>query len=150
MKITDALRGEHALLYSQFARIEEAASREEDAGRVRGWVGLLQAAIVSHAQLEETLLFEQLEPRFGGGGPLEAMHEDHNQIEEALRVAAETEDVAEARQQLERAVGTARDHFAREEQMLFGMAERSLSDETLERLGQEWAEKRNVHLPMGR
>ena len=49
-----------------------------------------------------------------------------------------------ALRQLRYATQIARDHFAKEEQILFGMAQQMLSASELERLGAVWAEARCV------
>ncbi len=65
MKITDALLGEHGAFYAQFDRLEETLPHTTLAGEVREQAALLAAALVSHAQLEDTLLFERM--RAAGG-----------------------------------------------------------------------------------
>ena len=53
-------------------------------------------------------------------------------------------DLAEAQQRLLHVVEIARQHFAKEEQILFNLAPESLGDEMLGDLGAEWAKRRGV------
>jgi len=70
------------------------------------------------------------------------MREEHLDIEASLARALETGDVDEARDLLLHVIDVARPHFAKEEDVLFPLAERALAEETLLRLGERWAERR--------
>lgn len=146
MKITDALRGEHAVFYAQFDRIETAV---DDAGEaeIRAMAELLAAALVTHAAIEDDLLFRAMEraPE-QARGPLAAMREEHEDIEGMLTAAAGAPGAERAAALVRDAVALAREHFAREELMLFPAAEDALGDAVLEELGGEWGARRRVAL----
>ena len=144
MKITDALLGEHGVFYAQFDRLEEVLAGEPDLEAVRGLAGLLASALAPHAALENELLFDPAAAREGGeGGPMEAMHQEHDEIEALLEGVLEAADAEEARRGLREVVDRARAHFRREEEMAFETAERLLGPEELERRGGEWAARRD-------
>jgi iron-sulfur cluster repair protein YtfE (RIC family) len=143
MKITDALYGEHGTLYALFAHCERSASAWELAdlllaGRV------LDSVLLSHAELENGLLFDALDARMPGDGPVTAMRAEHDEIDGYLAALREAEDEATARHLLVTAVSTAREHFAKEEQILFPLAEELLGAEILLGLGREWSLRRGV------
>jgi hemerythrin-like domain-containing protein len=146
MKIIEALLGEHGAFYAQFAHLEQAIPAAEDAAQIREQAALLAAALGSHANLENELLFAALDPHLGPMGPLAVMRMEHDEIESALTGAQEAENVEEARTLLTRVIRVAREHFAKEERVLFPMALQVLDAETLDRLGEQWASRRGVTL----
>ncbi|HZD57759.1 MAG TPA: hemerythrin domain-containing protein [Anaerolineales bacterium] len=144
MKITEALLGEHGVLYAQFDHLEQAVPRADSLAWLKAQGALLKAAVETHAQIEEELLFKTLEPHLGGGGPLAVMRMEHSEIEGGLSTLPDAEDVETAGHLLLRVVQVARQHFAKEEQVLFPMAEQVLGPERLADLGEQWAEWRKV------
>jgi hemerythrin-like domain-containing protein len=144
VKITDALLGEHGALYAQFDRLEEELPHTTSAAEVREQAALLGAALVSHAKLEDELVFSRMLAAGGDAGLLSAMGEEHEQIADRLGRAQGTNDVELARTELLEAVSMARDHFAKEERLAFPLAESLLGDEALTALGASWAAHRAV------
>jgi len=149
MKITDALLGEHGAFYAQFDRLEETLPHTTSAGEIREQAALLAAALVSHARLEDTLLFERMRTAGADEGLLGTMEGEHTEIAGLLARAQRSQEAAEAREELLEAVTRARDHFAREEQIAFPLAERLLGAAGLTVLGARWSASREVHLDDG-
>lgn len=146
MKITDALLGEHGAFYAQFDRLEEQLPSCRDVAEVREQAALLDAALVSHARIEDELLFPQMAAAHLDQGLLDAMADEHQQIADRLARAQGTADLALARQELLEAVAIARDHFAKEERLTFPMATNSLGEPALLAMGAQWAGRRDVYL----
>ena len=145
MKITDALLGEHAVFYAQFDYLEEfVPSASELLAKSLG--AMLAAALAGHASLEEELLFRTLEPHIGSMGPLAVMRMEHNEIEGSLDYLPITQDADQARELLLHVITVARDHFAKEERVLYPIAHQTLSAETLTDLGSQWAARRVIFL----
>ncbi|MDR7434508.1 MAG: hemerythrin domain-containing protein [Armatimonadota bacterium] len=144
MKITDALLGEHGVFYAQFTHLEQVLPHTETVGEVHAQAALLAAALATHARLEEDVLFPSLDPHLGPMGPLAVMRAEHNEIEGTLSRIPNVDDLVEARGLLVHALQVARQHFAKEEQVLFPMAGQILGEETLTQLGAQWAERRSV------
>jgi len=149
MKITDALLGEHGAFYAQFDRLEDTLPHTTSAGEVREQAALLAAALISHAQLEDTLLFERMRAAGGDEGLLSTMESEHTDIARLLRRAQGSQDVSAARDDLLEAVALAREHFAREEQVAFPMAERIVGAAGLTALGARWSARREVFVSDG-
>lgn len=145
MKVPDALLGEHGVFYAQFDYLEQNIPHAHDVTLVKSQGAMLTAALATHAHMEDELLFVALEahldPQFG---PLAVMRAEHNEIEGSLMRLQEVQDLAEAKNLLLHAVRTARAHFAKEEQVLFVMAQQMLDVHTLEQLGRKWAAARKV------
>lgn len=144
IKITDALLGEHGVFYRLFDHCEAGLS---------GW-GLEQvqaagaqvaSALASHAQVEDELLFTSLEEHLpADAGPLVVMRMEHQEIEGGLEKLPSVTDPEAARALLARILHTARDHFAKEEQVLFPLAGERLGEARLQELGRHWAARRGV------
>ncbi|HET9982322.1 MAG TPA: hemerythrin domain-containing protein [Longimicrobiales bacterium] len=146
MRITHAFLGEHGVFYAQLAELERAA-RDEDLAGLQRRAALLASALASHARLEDELLFDFLEAGPGAEHPiLRMMREEHDEIETALRAVQQVRDAARARELLLEMIRTARDHFEKEERVVFPLAEDALSEAEQHRLGERWAGARGVRL----
>lgn len=145
MRITDALLGEHAVFYAQFAHLESEAEGNTLAS-LKEKVALLTAALASHAGLEDELLFDSLDDADAETGVFAVMREQHRAIETGLLEIQRMTDPARARTLLDDVLQLTRDHFASEEQVAFPLAEASLGEAGLERAGAEWARRRGVLL----
>lgn len=146
MKITTAFLGEHAVFYAQFTFLEENFEALTERALLAAQAALLEAALASHANLEEALLFQELEPLIGSGGPLAMMRMEHDQIGENLASIPRLETFEQVRQVLFQTIQIARNHFAKEEQILYLLAERSLGEDRLVALGKKWGAERGVDL----
>lgn len=144
MKIIEASVGEHGVFYVQFNYLEQVVPVAETLAQVQSLAGLLTAALATHARLENQLLFAALDPYLGQGGPLAVMRMEHDQIESTLAQVQEAENLVEAQRLVLNAVQVARDHFVKEEQILFPIAQQVLAGEVLAQLGQQWAEQRGT------
>lgn len=144
MRITEALLGEHAVFYAQFDHLEQTVPTAPTLGRIQGQATLLAAALASHAGLEEELLFSNLEPHLGPAGPLAVMRIEHDQIETLLNQVPEARDIGQAQRLLLQVVQVARNHFAKEEQILFPLAEQVLGGSKLAELATQWAGRRGL------
>ncbi len=144
MKITDAFLGEHGVLYALFNHLEQTVPIAESLSLVKSQGAMLAAALASHAQLEEELLFSTLEPIIGSTGPLAVMRMEHEQVEQAVESLPAVQELEEAQTLILQLITVARNHFAKEEQILFPLAAQSLSAETLTELGERWAAARAV------
>ena len=162
MKITDALLGEHGVFYAQFQLMAKSIDGA-DLEVIKTLGAMLASALAPHAQIENDILFPAIEQIMGEGGPTHVMRIEHEQIEGklqeleelkgtheeiegALRRLPETQSADEARRLVRDVIQAAREHFAKEEHILFPMAAQMLDERTLARLGDDWAERRNVAL----
>jgi hemerythrin-like domain-containing protein len=146
MNITDALLGEHAVFYALFTHLEQSVPTADKPALVKSQGAMLAAGLASHANLEEELLFKTLEKQIGSGGPLAVMRMEHEEIEQSLERLPGVEELDQARELLLHVVATAREHFAKEEKILFPLASQTLSHDTLSSLGDQWAAHRAIVL----
>ncbi|MBI6546344.1 MAG: hemerythrin domain-containing protein [Cyanobacteria bacterium NC_groundwater_1444_Ag_S-0.65um_54_12] len=144
MKITEAFLGEHGVIYALLNHLEQEIPNAESSGEVQSQAALLIPALASHAQLEDLLLFPALESKIGPAGPLTVMRFEHNDIDETLGRLLEVRELNRAQALIRHLLLVAREHFAKEEKVLFPMAEQVLGEMELQSLGKQWAEKRQV------
>lgn len=148
MNILQALLGEHGAFYAQFTHLEQHLAEIQDLDTIHELGKMLAAALATHAGLENELLFTRIESQMGPIGPLMVMRMEHDQIESLLEELPRLDQVAAARQTLTQAIAIARQHFAKEEQVLFPMAAQNLPTADLEQLGAAWGERRKVTLAL--
>ena len=144
MKLTDALLGEHAVIYELFDYVRETAAKSDDLQDVRGAVFVLERLLLSHAQVEESLLFPHLEPHLGQTGPLAVMRAEHQEIDDLLAAAKQENTIGALKSVIGQLLELAYGHFQKEERALFAMAQQFLDEATLNELGEEWAARRKV------
>lgn len=149
MKITDALLGEHAVLYDLFGHLRNTAVSSGDIAEIHGAVAVVDRLLLSHARVEEGLLFPRLDTHLGQMGPLAVMRSEHHGIEDLLEAARRETDIASLKTLVGRLLELAYGHFQKEEMVLFGMARQVLGDEVLSELGDEWAAARKVNVNGG-
>ena len=113
---------------------------------MREQAALLAAALVTHAKLEDELLFARMRSAGADAGLLDTMEEEHTEIAGMLTRAQGTSEIVVARRELLDAVALARQHFAREERLAFPLAESALGAGALTTLGAAWSERRDVFL----
>lgn len=146
MDILQALLGEHGIFYAQFAFLEAEVTDIEEVATLHQLSAMLGAALSTHAALENELLFARLEERVGTIPPIVVMRMEHDQIEHNLNLLPQTRERKEVRTLLLETIALAREHFAKEEQVLFPMAANLLPLEDREALGRAWAIRRQVTL----
>ncbi len=150
MRITDALREEHRVFNVRFDELDQLVSRRPDLAQLRPKASLLAKGLLSHAGIENDILFPLLERFLGGTGPLAMMKAQHEEIEGGLlgilvwrEDEAEVQDPEHARAAVKGILQLARQHLAMEERM-FWMAEKILGEGQLNELGQQFAERRRA------
>lgn len=144
MKITDAFLGEHAVFYAQFSECEDLIGRA-DLASLKDASAVISSALVSHARLEDALIFGPLAARMGEQHSIFMLMEEEHQAIAALLGQISTARTAErAGELLREMIHAARHHFSKEEQVAFPLAEQLLGVDELRRAGHEWAEARSV------
>jgi hemerythrin-like domain-containing protein len=144
MKITQVLMAEHAVFHNLFDHIEAAVPRLKTPGEVKLLATLVDKVLAPHSKTEDDLFIEPLEHCFEQIGQSETFHAEHRQIEETLAKVQKARTLGDAKRILLSAIAAARDHFDKEERIVFPMAERVLKAKTLSDLGREWLQKRDA------
>ena len=142
MKITDAFIAEHAVIHAQLDYIEHAIPAAKTLGEIKVMAGILEAALKPHAEAEDELLFNGLEPGLDQMGKLEKVQHEHDAICGGLSRVQSARSKKDAQRRLLNVVHLTRKEFDLEDRIIFRMAEELLREETLLKLGKAWARKR--------
>ncbi len=150
MKLTDALLGEHAVIYELFDYLRDTILQSDDIRDLHGAVAVVERLLGSHARIEEDLLFSRLEPHFSQmgeqEGPLAMMRDEHRGIDDLLEAAGRETDSAAVKATIGELLDLTLEHFQKEEVVLFPMARQILGEASLTELGDLWAASRKVTL----
>ena len=144
MKITDVLRAEHAVFHNLFDHIEAIAPQLKTLAEVKSLAVVVEKLHGPHSKIEDDLFIDPLESYFDQMGQKETFHAEHEHIETALARVPNIKTVKDAKKALLNAVAALRKHFDKEERIVFPLAERILKPKTLNELGEEWLQRRQV------
>jgi iron-sulfur cluster repair protein YtfE (RIC family) len=144
MKLTDGLLGEHALFHALLERFEGVVHEAHEVDELRAVSSVLGGAVITHAELEEKLLLGSLEAAGQAVGPVGVMRAEHTEIDDLLHGVATATSLDSAREGCLALLDLLREHFRKEEQVLFPMSEAVLGEEKLLALGESWASERFV------
>jgi hemerythrin-like domain-containing protein len=146
MKITEALLAEHVVFHSLFDHLEATLPRLRTLAEAKRLVELLEVMLEAHSKVEDALIIAPLEHCIEQLGQRDGMRQEHEEIDASLRRAMASRSLKEARQLLLAAVVYSRQHFDREERVIFPMAEKLLKGKSLTALGDTWAQQRKAVL----
>ena len=145
MKITEALLAEHQVFHNLFDYVERAVPRLKTLAEIKTLAALLESSLKAHSSTEDDLLLEPLEHCIEQLGQADTFHEEHEEIDRSLVQIQRVKQVAVARKLLLAAVLASRSHFEKEERIVFPLAEKKLSNQTLLNLGKAWARRREMN-----
>ena len=143
MKITQALHAEHMVFHSLFDHIEKRVPHLTNLDAVRNLAAILDGVLTEHGIIEEELLMAPLTEALGHIGQLENFHDEHEEIDETLRKLKSCRDLKIGKALLLTAVLRSREHFDKEERVIFPLIEKRLKVRTLTDLALRWAQKRS-------
>jgi hypothetical protein len=146
MKITKILVAEHVVFHNLFDHIEQTAARLKTLAEIKLLSATLEVLMQAHARTEDELLVEPLEHCLAQIGQSETFHEEHDEIDARLAEVQQARGAKQARELLLRAVLRSREHFDKEERIVFPLAERVMKARTLFSLGDEWLKRRDAVL----
>jgi hemerythrin-like domain-containing protein len=132
--IIGTLKTEHAVLVRLYEVVERQLSGVETVSEVHLLTRLVVGVLEQHAYMEEHLAFAALDHAMAERGPLNRLHQDHQEIDGALREAAAATDLEQARQLLKTGLKASRNHFRREEEMVFPLLEKMFTPQSLSHL----------------
>ncbi len=144
IKITEALLAEHVVFHSLFDTLEQMLPRMRSLNEVRALAELLESMLGAHSKVEDQLIIEPLDHCFEEFGQQETFHQEHEEIDAALALCLKCRDLRKARRLLMDVVVASRNHFDKEERLVFPMAEKALNAKTLVLLGDRWREERKA------
>ena len=146
MKITEILAAEHVVFHNLFDHLEETTPRLKSLAEIKSLSAALEVLMRAHAKTEDDLLVEPLEHCLAQIGQSETFHEEHDEIDGRLAEVQKARSTKQARALLLGVVLRSREHFDKEERIVFPLAERVLNAKTLSSLGDEWMKRRDAVL----
>ncbi len=146
MKITEILTAEHVVFHNLFDYIEQSLPRLRTLAELKVLAAALEALLQAHSRTEDELFIAPLEHCLEQIGQSETFHEEHEEIDANLLAVQKARNARIARKLLARAVIACRDHFDKEERIVFPLAERTLKTNTLQALGAAWLKRREAAL----
>jgi len=141
MKITEALVAEHTIFLGVFDQIERVLPSLTTPMEVMTMARIVEGLLEGHAKAETNLAYLALDHVQEHNGELKNMHQDHNEIDDRLRMVHTANTCARARRLLKVAIKASREHFRAEERSVFPLLEKVLQEETLTELGQSWMQR---------
>ena len=97
MKITDGLLGEHALFYQIFDSLEEVMDEAASPIEIQRAFDAIRLAILSHAALEDEVLFANVARSGAEAGIISVMRAEHREIDGLTNAVARAGTLEEAR-----------------------------------------------------
>ena len=146
MKITEILMAEHAVFHNLFDHIEAVVPRSKTLAEVKSLAAIMAKLTAPHSRTEDELFIEPLEHCFDQIGQKDTFHHEHELIEQTMEKVLKTKDLKTAKKLLLGAVAASRNHFDKEERIVFPLAERILKAKTLTELGAQWLKQRDKKL----
>jgi hemerythrin-like domain-containing protein len=147
MKITDVLYGEHGMFYPVFDYFNTAMQANLELGELKSMAKVFKEMITTHANMEEAILFTALETHIGQVGPLSVMRAEHGQIDDALEAILAVETIDDFKHHFGGLIDLLRNHFSKEEKVLFVIAQKVLDEPTQLELAERWSVYRGVSIP---
>ena len=144
MKLTDALLAEHVVFHSIFASITKEIPQFKTIEEFRTVAKMLLGTLEAHGRAEHDLLLPPIEPFLHEIGHLENFHQEDDAIVDNLKDTAEAQDLVEAKSHLNKALRLAVEHFDKEERLVFPLAEKHISQESLHTLGARWSQMKEL------
>ena len=146
MKITEILMAEHVVFHNLFDHIETVVPRIKTVAEVKALAAVVEKLHGSHSKTEDDLFIEPLEHCFEQIGQNDTFHAEHRHIEQALAGVHAAKTLKDAKRILLGAIAASREHFDKEERIVFPLAEQVMNANTLTELGEQWMKKREVAL----
>ena len=139
--ITEALVLEHAVYREVFDQIERVLAGSQSASEVKLLASVVEVLLIGHGKTETDLAYSALDHALADRGALNQLHQDHHEIAGQFKPIHRTTDPAKALRRLKQALAATREHFRREEKIVFPVLEQTLQPDTLGALGSQWRER---------
>jgi hemerythrin-like domain-containing protein len=138
MQVIRTLLNQHRSLYTRFDELEHMLPSLMTLPQLQCQVAPLGVALQRHAVLEERVLFTALAPHLGEINPLAMMRGEHDGIDHLLAALLQLQDLRKTHAGVQFLLEVARMHCAREEQLLYPLAQGMLSSQELQQLAEIW------------
>ena len=147
--ITSFLINEHVVFCELFDEIDRLLPDVRTAAEVRLLSRLVKGVLSRHAEVEQNLAYAALDHALAEKGELDHLYQDHEEIDARLQHATQAVEFVEAVRLLRAGLKSSREHFRREEEMIFPLFDKLLDTAALEALGDEASGSASPRWPHG-
>jgi len=145
--IIETLVMEHVVFRTVFDEIERVLPGLNSTQEVTVLSTVVEGVLGRHAETETDLAYAALDHVLAEKGELDHLYQDHQEIDHNFKRVHGARSLAEAQRLLKKALAASREHFQREERVVFPLLERVLPGETLIDLGETWLQEYLVVAP---
>ena len=138
---------EHVVFRAVFDEIERVLPGLNSTQEVTVLSTVVEGVLGRHAETETDLAYAALDHVLAEKGELDHLYQDHQEIDHNFKRVHGARSLAEAQRLLKKALAASREHFQREERVVFPLLERVLPGETLIDLGETWLQEYLVVAP---
>ena len=136
--IIDSLTLEHTVFGHLFHQIESLLPQLTTPQEAQLLGRLVEGILASHGDREENLAYAALDQFLANQNELDCLYQDHEEIDGRLERLRSAATLPEARQLLKEALHASRQHFKREELLIFPKLGKAFDEETLSELSEAW------------
>ena len=136
--IIDSLEVEHTVFGTLFSQIEGLLPRMATLNEAKFIGTLMEGLLAGHGDREENLAYASLDQFLANQNELDCLYQDHEEIDVRLERLKTASTLPEARQLLKEAIQATRQHFKREELLIFPKLKAAFDEETLAELNEAW------------
>lgn len=144
MKITNILLAEHVVFHNLFDHLDKTVPRLKTLAEIKLLAATLDSLMRPHAKTEDDLLVVPLSHSLEQIGQNDTFHEEHDEIDQKLGEIQKARQLKQARLLFLQTIQRCREHFDKEERIVFPMAERLMKAKTLTDLGGDWMRRREA------
>jgi len=134
------------VFHTLFDEAEVLLTQSTSLAEVRATCALVGRLLERHSVAEHDLLLPSIDPYLDHIGQMKNFHKEDDVIVDLLKKAANCESYEEAAKTVRKAIQFSREHFDKEERIIFPLADKNLKPESLEQLGAEWAKLKEVRV----
>ena len=136
--IIDSLALEHTVFSQLFQQIEALLPQLTTAQEAKLLGRLVEGILAGHGDREENLAYAALDQFLANHNELDCLYQEHEEIDGRLERLKIAHTLPEARQLLKEALHASRQHFKREELLIFPKLKTAFDEETLSELSEAW------------
>ncbi len=136
--IIDSLTLEHTVFDHLFHQVESQLPQLTTPQEAQLLGRLVEGILASHGDREENLAYAALDQFLANQNELDCLYQDHEEIDGRLERLKNARTLPEARQLLKEALHASRQHFKREELLIFPKLKTAFDEETLSELSEAW------------
>lgn len=141
MKLTEALRTEHAIFRIMFDHLERVVPELKAVSEIKLLARMAEKILRGHSEMEQNLAYATLDHMLHEKGNLGRLSTEHQQLYDRFHQVQEAPRAVESRSLLLSAIVIAREHLSYEEQVIFPLIDQTLQTDSLEELGAAWRQQ---------